>query len=115
MTVALYVDEHVDIAITVGLRRRGVDVLTVQEDGYRNTDDSIILDGALALGRVMVTQDWHFLREAQRRQAAGEPFAGVAFAPQKLRLIGRYVTDLELIAKVDDPGDWADRVKFLPM
>lgn len=30
MTVALYMDVHVDRAITIGLRRRGVDVLTAQ-------------------------------------------------------------------------------------
>jgi Domain of unknown function (DUF5615) len=115
MTVALYVDEHVDSAITRGLRRRGVDVLTVQEDGRRKTPDPIILDRALALGRVMVTQDRHFLREAHRRQAAGEPFAGVANAPQDPKLIGRYVTDLELVAKVDEPADWTDRVQYLPL
>ena len=32
MSVALYMDEHVHRAITVGLRLRGVDVLTAQED-----------------------------------------------------------------------------------
>ncbi len=33
MTVRFYMDEHVSRAVTVGLRRRGLDVLTVQEDG----------------------------------------------------------------------------------
>lgn len=32
MSVAIYMDEHVHRAITVGLRLRGVDVLTAQED-----------------------------------------------------------------------------------
>ena len=32
MSVALYMDEHVHRAITVGLRLRGVEVLTAQED-----------------------------------------------------------------------------------
>lgn len=31
--VALYMDVHVKQAITLGLRRRGVDALTAQEDG----------------------------------------------------------------------------------
>jgi hypothetical protein len=115
MTVALYMDEHVDAAITRGLRRRGVDVLTVEEDGHRKTDDPILLDRALALGRVMVTQDKDFLREGHRRQAAGEPFAGVAYAPQDPNLLGQYVNDLELIAKIDEPADWANQVKYLPL
>jgi hypothetical protein len=32
MPVALYMDAHIPRAITVGLRLRGVDVLTAQED-----------------------------------------------------------------------------------
>ena len=33
MPVALYMDQHIPRAITFGLRARGVDVLTTQEDG----------------------------------------------------------------------------------
>ena len=32
MSIALYIDENVPRSITDGLRRRGVDVLTAQED-----------------------------------------------------------------------------------
>ena len=53
MTVALYIDEHVPRAISVGLRLRGVDVLTAQEDGLRNTPDVVLLDRATAIGRVI--------------------------------------------------------------
>lgn len=41
MTIALYMDEHVHRAITSELRRRDVDVLTVQEDGRAGTADTI--------------------------------------------------------------------------
>ena len=37
--------EHVYRAITAGLRMRGVDVLTVQEDVRRNTPDALLIDG----------------------------------------------------------------------
>ena len=33
MAIALYMDHHVPRAITMGLRLRGVDVLTAYEDG----------------------------------------------------------------------------------
>ena len=46
MPVAFYMDEHVDGAITRGLRRRGVDVLRVQDDAHASTDDELILDRA---------------------------------------------------------------------
>ncbi len=33
MPIAFYMDEHIPMAITLGLRMRGVDILTAQEDG----------------------------------------------------------------------------------
>ena len=39
MIVGLYMDVHVPMTITEGLRRRGVDVLTSQEDGTRRATD----------------------------------------------------------------------------
>ncbi len=39
MSLSLYMDENVPIAITEGLRMRGVDVLTVQEDGLTSFPD----------------------------------------------------------------------------
>ena len=48
MSVAFCVDEHVYGAIIQGLRRRGVEVLTVQDDGFDHNDDPILLDRALA-------------------------------------------------------------------
>jgi predicted nuclease of predicted toxin-antitoxin system len=60
MSVALYMDEHVHRAITVGLRLRGMDVLTAQDDGQRNTPDNVLLDRAAELGRVLFSQDEDF-------------------------------------------------------
>ena len=39
MSVRLYMDVHIPAAITEGLRLRGVDVLTAQEDGGRRLSD----------------------------------------------------------------------------
>lgn len=57
MSVALYMDEHVHRAITAGLRLRGVDVLTAQEDSRRNVLDDVLLDRATELQRVLFSQD----------------------------------------------------------
>lgn len=43
--VRLYMDENVRGAITRGLRRRGVDVVTAWEDGRAATPDPDVLDG----------------------------------------------------------------------
>ncbi len=115
MTIALYMDVHVHRAITVGLRLRGVDVLTAQEDGYRTASDERLLERATELQRVLFTQDDDLLAEAKRRQEAGVAFAGVIYAHQLHITIGRCVHDLELIAKAGEPEEMAGRVEFLPL
>jgi len=108
-------DEHVHRAITVGLRLRGVDVLTAQDDGRRNMPDDVLLDRATELGRVMFSQDEDVLAEAKRRQVKGRPFSGVIYAHQLRVTIGACVRDLELIARAAEPQDLANRVEFLPL
>src|SRR6266508_5009981 len=100
---------------TTGLTLRDVDVLMAQDDNYQQADDPVVLDRALALGRVVFTQDEYFLREFHCRQATGEDFAGVVYAHQLNVTIGQCVADLELIAKVYEPEDMANRFEYLPL
>lgn len=76
--IKFYMDEHVPRAVTEGLRRRGVDVLTTQEADMVEADDEQHVALALREGRVIVTQDADFLR----LHAAGCPHSGIAYAPQ---------------------------------
>ncbi len=115
MAVALYMNQHVPRAITIGLRLRGVDVLTAREDNASHMDDSELLDRAGELGRVLFTQDDDLLAEAVRRQKAGIPFRGVIYAHQLRVSIGACVHDLEIIAKAGEPEDLSNRVQFLPL
>jgi predicted nuclease of predicted toxin-antitoxin system len=108
-------DAHVPLAITEGLRRRNVAVLTAQEDRSNELDDPILLDRATALGRALFTRDKDFLQEGARRQRLGIPFAGIIFAAQLDVTIGQCIADLELLAKVFEPADVANRVEYLPL
>lgn len=115
MSVALYIDENVHRAITDGLRIRGVDVLTVQEDGRASFPDALILDRATELERVLFSQDEDFLAEANRRQDKQINFAGVIYA-HKLRVtVGDCVRDLEIIAKAASLEELNNRVQYLPL
>lgn len=111
----LYMDVHVPFAISVGLRLRGVDVLTAQEDGTSELDDDVLLDRATALGRVIFTRDVDFLGHARQRQLTGVPFSGVVYAHQLRASIGQCVADLELITRVYEPEDMVNRVEYLPL
>lgn len=44
MSVGFYFDVHIPYAITLGLRLRGVDILTSQEDGTRELIDDLLLE-----------------------------------------------------------------------
>jgi predicted nuclease of predicted toxin-antitoxin system len=113
--VRLYMDENVHGAVTKGLLLRGVNVLTAQEDGRDNTPDAQVLDRASDLGRVLVTYDDDLLREARSRQTANVAFAGVIYAHQNNIAPGQCIEDLELIATLGDPAEFAGRVQYLPL
>jgi predicted nuclease of predicted toxin-antitoxin system len=115
MAILLYMDQHVPRAITVGLRLRGVDVLTAHEDGASELDDLALLDRASELGRVLFTQDDDLLIEAARRQREGIPFCGIIYAHQLRTSIGACIRDLETIAQAGEPEDLASEVQFLPL
>ena len=114
MTIALYMDEHVRRAVTLGLRLRGVDVLTVQEDNRIATPDPILLYRAAQLGRVIFSKDQDFLIEAHRRQIERIEFSGVIDASQ-FSSVGDCIRDLEILAKVSDPKDLVNSVQYLPL
>lgn len=108
-------DVHVRRAVTDGLRLRGVEVLTAQQDGASQLGDPDLLDRAASLGRLLFTQDEDLLREAKRRQQAGENLAGVVYAHQLNITIGECIADLVLIAESSDLHQWMNRVIFLPL
>jgi hypothetical protein len=115
MAIALYMNQHVPRAITVGLLLRGVDVITAYEDGASDIDDPELLDRAGELERVLFTQDDDFLVEATKRQREGIPFRGVIYAHQLRVSIGTCIHDFEIIAKAGEPEDLINRVQFLPL
>jgi hypothetical protein len=89
--------------------------LTAQEDGRDEEDDPALLDRAAALNRVVFTNDRDFSVECGLRQQSGKFFFGLVYADQGKLPIGKMIDDLELIAKVYDPIDIANRVDFLPL
>ena len=113
--IALYMDHNVPRAITVGLRLRGVDVITAYEDGADDMDDSALLDRATELGRVLFTHDDDLLAETTKRQQEDIPFGGVIYVRQMGMTIGACISDLELISNAGEPEDLLNRVQFLPL
>ena len=101
-------DEHVSRAVALGLRARGVDVVTVQEVGRLGASDVEHLASALAASRVIFTHDDDFLRLAAR----GVAHAGLVFAPRQLP-IGGVIRGLILIAHVWTAEEMIGRIEFI--
>lgn len=115
MSVKLYMDENVPRQITVGLRLRNIDVLTVQEDKRAGLPDPEVLDRSTELQRVLFSRDDDLLAISHQRQAEGNHFYGVVYSHPQGSSIGDCVKDLELIATLCDPEDCIDQVQYLPM
>ena len=115
MALALYMDHHIPRAIATGLRRRGINVVTAEEDGTKQLPDQDLLDRASALGRVLVTEDNDLLVEAAHRQRAGRSFAGIIFLRVSDISIGACVSQLEVAAGASEPAEVEGRVSYVPL
>ena len=106
--IRYYTDEHVSRAVIVGLRQRGVDVLSVPEASKLGASDEEHLAFALAEGRVLFTHDADFLRLA----SSGINHAGIVYAPQPTP-VGETIRGLMLIYQVLDSEDLINGIEYL--
>lgn len=111
----LYADECANGLVIQGVRERGVNVLTAQDEKREGAPDSAVLDRATELDRVLFSQDDDLLAEATRRQRAGEPFSGVIYVHQGRATIRACIEDLVLLATLCEPSELRDRVEYLPL
>ena len=115
MSLKFYMDENVPRQITVGLRLRGIDVLTVQGEQRSGQSDPEVLARATELGRVLFSQDDDFLTLAKEQLQSGTFFSGIVYVRPRTTSIGDCVRDLELIAKVSAVEDCHNKVQYLPL
>jgi predicted nuclease of predicted toxin-antitoxin system len=108
-TIRYHLDEHIDFAVTEGLRRRGVDVTTTTDAGLPGAGDPDHVAFAAANGRVLVTNDPDFLGLHDR----GVEHPGIAYCHQQSRSIGEMIRALELIWEILEPEEMRNRVEFI--
>jgi hypothetical protein len=101
-------DEHVARAVVLGLRRRGVDVVTVVEANLLGATDEEQLAFARSEGRVFFTRDADFLR----LHASGVSHAGIVYTSRRFS-IGDTIRGLALIHEILDTDDIQGRVEYL--
>ena len=109
MSLSLLCDEHVPYPVVEGLRRRLLDVITVQEAGLRSTRDERILAVARQQGRVVYTQDADFLRH----HTAGVEHAGIFYHHRLAYSIGEAIRRVALACETGTREEMKNRVEFL--
>lgn len=113
--IRLYFDVHVPEPVINGVRGRGVDALTAQEDGRRRASDPALLQRSTLMGRALVTMDQDFVAEGSRHQREGIPFAGIIYAHQLHITIAQFINDLELICVAGEDDYMSNRIEWLPL
>lgn len=102
---ALLLDEMFSPRLAEQLRARGVDCIAVAEDVVLSSeDDPVVLEAALAAGRVLVTNNVvDFERLRTQRSANDQPVPPLIYTsetafPRDRKFIGRLVEALEYAA-----------------
>lgn len=107
--IRFHLDEHIDPAIALALRRHGIDVTTTIEAGLRTRDDDAQLAFIRDEQRVMVTSDKGFLRFA----SVSNEHPGIAFVSGQVGSIGEVIESLILIYEVLAPEEMEGHVEYL--
>jgi len=108
MAIRFHLDEHIDSAIAVGLRRRGIDVTTTNDAGLRGAGDEAQLTFAMNQRRVIHTNDPDFLR----LDAVGFRHFGIVFCSFGSRTIGQVIEYLTVLDAVMTEEEMLNRVEF---
>ena len=109
MPLPLLCDEHIPHAIVEGLRRRGINVVTVQEIGLCSTRDEVIMARARQDGRTIYTRDADFLR----LDKDGHKHRGILYHHALAYSIAQAIQKVALACEVVSPPEMENRVKFL--
>lgn len=80
MAIRYHLDEHIDPAVSAGLKGRGIDVTTTNEAGLLGADDDDHLRFALAEMRAIMTHDEDFLV----LHSQGRPHYGIVILPPRI-------------------------------
>lgn len=103
-----------DRAVLVGLRARGVDVVTALEAGIAQRPDEEQLEFAASQGRVLFTFNVaHFCRIHAEFLSRGKSHAGIIVSPQQRYSVGQRVRRLLKLIAAKTAEDMHNQLEYL--
>ena len=103
-------DEHIELSIVTGLKLLGIDAISVNEAGKRESDDEEILSFSNENERVIITRDSDFIKLHKR----GAKHAGNVFIPKFLAL-GKIIGEIEKVSMLFEPEHIKNIVIYIPL
>jgi len=113
--VRLYFDaDSMQRAVIVGLRARGLDVLTALEAGTTHVTDEEQLEFARSKERVLFSFNVaHFSRLHSEWLSRGRPHAGIIVAPQQCYAVGERIRRILSLISARTAEEMRNRLEFL--
>lgn len=109
----IYTDENVDVRVADGLRRLGVQAVSVYDEGKDGTSDEAQLAYAATLGAVLFTHDPDLIEIAMEINHRGEDHWGVIFVEMHRLRVGECIRRLALYGEVVAAEEMINRIEFL--
>jgi predicted nuclease of predicted toxin-antitoxin system len=107
--IRYHFDEHMDNAIVIGLRRRGIDVSTTMEAGLLEASDPDQLAFAYEEGRVFVTCD----RRIRESLSSRSSHSGIVIVRPERTTIGHNVNALTSLHRNKKAEEMVDQILFM--
>lgn len=107
--IQFYMEQHIPFAVSDGLRRHGVSVVTAQEARRCGLPDTDQLAFATAEQRVVVTFDTDYLALHQSRT----PHAGIAWCSEQKYGVGQLIQALLLLHGVFERDAMQNHLEYL--
>lgn len=108
--IKVYSDEDVNIAITEGLKRRGIKAFSCQEVGNIGLTDEEQIKYANSKRFVILTHDVDFLRLIHERKIS---HSGIIFVSQNKLSVGEIIRKIEFLVSILSEEYMENHVEFL--
>jgi predicted nuclease of predicted toxin-antitoxin system len=111
--IRIYTNESVDIAIAVGLKKRGVNAFSARDAGNLGLTDEEQLNFAVDQRASVFTHDSDFLRIAARWTEEGRTHPGIIYCHQKHCAVGECIRRLKLLTTILSAEEMANHIEFI--
>lgn len=108
--IKIYSDEDVNMAITEGLKRRGIKAFSCQEVGNIGLTDEEQIKYANSKKLVILTHDVDFLRLIHERKMS---HSGIIFVSQNKLNVGEVIRKIEFLVSILSEEDMENHIEFL--